>query len=62
MNHINSGKKDVMGTLAVVVFVHFVSAFSKLDAANIGPVILLTVVIIIFLLAVAWMQIRFFKK
>lgn len=51
-----------MGTLAMVVFVHFVSAFSKLDAANIGPVILLTVVSIAFLLVVLWVRIRFFKK
>ena len=51
-----------MSTLPLIVLIHFVGAFSRLDRANILPVILLTLGIIAFLMAVCWVRIRFFQK
>lgn len=51
-----------MSTFPVIVLLHFVSAFSRLERANIVPVILLMLAIIAFLLVVFWVRIRFFQK
>jgi hypothetical protein len=51
-----------MSTMALSVLISFVSAFARLDRADISPVILLTLAVIAFLTTVCWVRIRSFQK